>query len=83
MGYPGAERHTHSSQFGYGLRKIWMDNVYCVGNEKTVSDCRYYTYYIVHSPSQCLAWHKKCHHVWLDQNSRIFRPSDGPVDGRY
>ena len=41
LGYPGAERHSHSSQFGYGLTKIWMDNVYCVGNEKTVSDCRY------------------------------------------
>jgi len=44
LGYPGAERHSHSSQFGYGLTKIWMDNVYCVGNEKTVSDCRYILY---------------------------------------
>ena len=41
LGFPGAERHSHSSQFGYGLSKIWMDNVYCVGNEKTVSDCRF------------------------------------------
>ena len=22
----------------------------------------------LHSPSKCLAWVKKCHHVWLDQN---------------
>ena len=26
----------------------------------------------LHSPSKCLAWIKKCHHVWLDQN---FDPS--------
>ena len=25
-----------------------------------------------HSPSKCLAWVKKCHHIWLDQN---FDPS--------
>ena len=26
----------------------------------------------IHSPSKCLAWVKRCHHVWLDQN---FDPS--------
>merc|ERR1711884_175336 len=41
LGFPGAERHTHSSQYGYGLHKIWMDNMYCVGNEKAISDCRF------------------------------------------
>lgn len=45
LGFPGALRHTHSSQFGYGLPKIWMDNMYCVGNEKAISDCRYCTVY--------------------------------------
>ena len=27
---------------------------------------------LVHSPSKCLAWVKKCHHIWLYQN---FDPS--------
>ena len=40
LGFPGASRHTHSSQYGYGLVKIWMDNVYCYGTEKSVTDCR-------------------------------------------
>jgi len=41
MGYPGAIGPTHSSTFGYSLSKIWMDNVYCYGTEKHVTDCRF------------------------------------------
>ena len=24
----------------------------------------------IHSPSKCLAWVKKCHHIWLDQKEK-------------
>ena len=41
LGFPGAKRPTHSSQFGYGLEKIWMDNMHCYGTEEALSDCRY------------------------------------------
>ena len=41
LGFPGAERHTHSSQYGYSLTTIWMDNMYCYGTEKSLSDCRF------------------------------------------
>ena len=41
LGYPGSKRHTHSSQYGYGLNQIWMDNVMCYGTEETLTDCRY------------------------------------------
>lgn len=46
LGFPGAKRPTHSSQFGYGLEKIWMDNMHCYGTEDTLSDCRYDLIYI-------------------------------------
>ena len=42
LGFPGAKRPTHSSQFGYGLEKIWMDNMHCYGTEDTLTDCRYF-----------------------------------------
>ena len=37
----GAIGPTHSSQYGYALRRIWMDNMYCYGTEKSLSDCRF------------------------------------------
>ena len=40
LGLPGVIGPTHSSQFGYSLKRIWMDNVYCYGTEKEISDCR-------------------------------------------
>ena len=46
LGFPGAKRPTHSSQFGYGLEKIWMDNMHCYGTEDTLTDCRYYVKHI-------------------------------------
>ena len=41
LGFPGAKRPTHSSQFGYGLKKIWMDNLYCYGTEDSLPECRF------------------------------------------
>lgn len=41
LGFPGAKRHTYSSQFGYSLNRIWMDNLYCYGSEANLTDCRF------------------------------------------
>eukprot|EP00094_Tigriopus_californicus_P014360 TCALIF_13928-PA protein Name:"Similar to lgals3bpb Galectin-3-binding protein B (Danio rerio)" AED:0.37 eAED:0.37 QI:0/0/0/0.25/1/1/4/0/226 len=40
LGFPGAIGPTHSSQFGYSLKRIWMDNMYCYGTETSITDCR-------------------------------------------
>ncbi|KAG5667736.1 hypothetical protein PVAND_015706 [Polypedilum vanderplanki] len=32
---------THSGTFGNARRKYWMDNLYCNGKEKEISDCRF------------------------------------------
>lgn len=41
LGFEGAVKITHSSQFGPARRRYWMDNVYCTGEEKRLSDCRF------------------------------------------
>lgn len=42
LGFKGVARATHNSHFGAARHKhYWMDNMYCSGEEKTLSDCRF------------------------------------------
>ena len=41
LGFEGAEKATHWSDFGQGNGRIWMDNVQCIGNESYITDCDY------------------------------------------
>jgi lysyl oxidase-like protein 2/3/4 len=36
-----AGKATHSGAFGHARRKYWMDNLYCNGREKELSECRF------------------------------------------
>ena len=39
LGYVKAIAALQSAYYGYGSGQIWLDNVNCVGNEVTISDC--------------------------------------------
>ncbi|PSN40047.1 hypothetical protein C0J52_20193 [Blattella germanica] len=41
LGYEKPYRVTHSSMFGPARRRFWMDNLYCTGEEKNLSSCRF------------------------------------------
>jgi len=41
LGYERTYRVTHSSMFGPARRRFWMDNLYCTGEEKNLSSCRF------------------------------------------
>ncbi|XP_058890117.1 lysyl oxidase homolog 3A-like isoform X4 [Acipenser ruthenus] len=40
LGFISATGWTHSSKYGKGAGKIWLDNVQCSGSEKSIADCR-------------------------------------------
>ncbi|XP_041103155.1 lysyl oxidase homolog 3A-like isoform X2 [Polyodon spathula] len=40
LGFISATGWTHSSKYGRGAGKIWLDNVQCSGSEKSIADCR-------------------------------------------
>ena len=39
LGFEGASTAVTSAGFGPGIGNIWMDGVYCVGNENTLAEC--------------------------------------------
>ena len=39
LGYDGALRAVHNAAFGQGTGQIWLDDVQCVGNERSISHC--------------------------------------------
>jgi len=39
--FPGAVRAPDSAHFGEGSGKIWLDDVQCVGNERSIEDCQH------------------------------------------
>lgn len=41
LGYERPYRVTHSSMFGPAKRRFWMDNLYCTGEEKNLTACRF------------------------------------------
>lgn len=41
LGYKAGGKATHSGVFGNARRKFWMDNLYCNGREKEISECRF------------------------------------------
>ena len=41
LNYRLGGKATHSGTFGKARRKFWMDNLFCTGKEKELSDCRF------------------------------------------
>ncbi|CRK93633.1 CLUMA_CG007163, isoform A [Clunio marinus] len=41
LNYHLGGKATHSGLFGKARRKFWMDNLYCTGQEKQLSQCRF------------------------------------------
>ncbi|XP_073506100.1 LOW QUALITY PROTEIN: lysyl oxidase homolog 3 [Phyllobates terribilis] len=39
LGFTEATGWTHSAKYGKGIGRIWLDNVICSGNEKSIADC--------------------------------------------
>ena len=39
LGYDGALRAVRNAAFGQGRGQIWLDDVRCVGNERSISHC--------------------------------------------
>ena len=39
LGYDGALQAVRNAAFGQGTGQIWLDNVRCVGNERSISHC--------------------------------------------
>lgn len=41
LGFRRAVRATYDSEFGRGQNLIWMDSVYCTGDERALQECRF------------------------------------------
>uniref|UniRef100_A0A646QGM2 protein-lysine 6-oxidase n=1 Tax=Hemiscolopendra marginata TaxID=943146 RepID=A0A646QGM2_9MYRI len=41
LGFPKAEKPTDNSEFGMARKRVWMDNLYCYGDEKNLTDCQF------------------------------------------
>ena len=41
LGYDGALRVVSNAAFGQGTGQIWLDDVRCVGNERSISHCNH------------------------------------------
>ena len=41
LGYDGALRAVNNAAFGQGTGQIWLDDVQCVGNERSISHCNH------------------------------------------
>ncbi len=41
LGYDNVVRVDSYSTFGQGTGPIWMDDVYCSGNESNIADCTF------------------------------------------
>ncbi|KAM6441097.1 LOW QUALITY PROTEIN: lysyl oxidase homolog 3 [Liasis olivaceus] len=40
LGFVAATGWTHSAKYGKGVGRIWLDNVNCGGNEKSIAECQ-------------------------------------------
>ena len=41
LGYEGALTASRGAEFGQGTGQIWLDDVRCVGDETSISECRH------------------------------------------
>lgn len=41
LGFPGLQKVTYSGTYGHTRGTYWMDNLYCYGTEKNLTECRH------------------------------------------
>ncbi|XP_071536941.1 lysyl oxidase homolog 2 isoform X1 [Panulirus ornatus] len=41
LGFPGFQKVTYTGVYGHAKERYWMDNLFCVGTEKNITECRF------------------------------------------
>ncbi|KAK8720907.1 hypothetical protein OTU49_013025, partial [Cherax quadricarinatus] len=41
LGFPGLQKVTYTGLYGHVKDRYWMDNLFCVGTEESLTDCRF------------------------------------------
>lgn len=41
LGFPGLEKVTYTGVYGHARERYWMDNLFCMGTEKNLTQCKF------------------------------------------